>query len=77
MGEADIAAEVERYIAWPGQALAYKVGELKIQELRRRAESALGPRFDVRAFHAEVVEGGSLPLAVLEAKIDRWIAAQK
>jgi len=77
MGEADIAAEVERYIAWPGQALAYKVGELKIQELRRRAETALGPRFDVRAFHAEVVESGSLPLAVLEAKIDRWIAAQK
>jgi uncharacterized protein (DUF885 family) len=77
MGEADIAAEVERYIAWPGQALAYKVGELKIQELRRRAEAALGPRFDVRAFHAEVVESGSLPLAVLEAKIDRWIAAQK
>jgi uncharacterized protein (DUF885 family) len=77
MGEADIAAEVDRYIAWPGQALAYKVGELKIQELRRRAQAALGPRFDVRAFHAEVVESGSLPLAVLEAKIDRWITAQK
>jgi uncharacterized protein (DUF885 family) len=53
------------------------VGELKIQELRRRAQAALGPRFDVRAFHAEVVESGSLPLVVLEAKIDRWIAAQK
>jgi uncharacterized protein (DUF885 family) len=77
LGEAEIAAEVDRSIAWPGQALGYKVGELKIQELRRRAEAALGPRFDVRAFHAEVVESGSLPLAVLEAKIDRWIAAQQ
>jgi uncharacterized protein (DUF885 family) len=77
LGEAEIAAEVDRSIAWPGQALGYKVGELKIQELRRRAEAALGPRFDVRAFHAEVVESGSLPLGVLEAKIDRWIAAQQ
>jgi uncharacterized protein (DUF885 family) len=77
MTETDIAAEVDRYIAWPGQALAYKVGELKIQELRRRAQAGLGPRFDMRAFHAQVVESGSLPLAVLEAKIDRWIAAQQ
>ena len=77
LGEADIAAEVERYIAWPGQALAYKVGQLRILELRRRAEAVLGPRFDVRAFHEQVVGSGSLPLAVLEAKIDRWIASQK
>ncbi|MDQ1308829.1 MAG: hypothetical protein QG601_97 [Pseudomonadota bacterium] len=76
LGEADIAAEVERYIAWPGQALAYKVGQLKILELRRRAQQQLGPRFDVREFHEQVIAGGSLPLDVLEAKIDRWIAAQ-
>lgn len=77
MGEADIATQVDRHIARPGEAVACKVGELKIQELRRRAQAALGPRFDIRAFHAQVVEGGSLPLAVLEARIDRWIAAQE
>jgi len=77
MGEADISAEVERYIAWPGQALAYKVGQLKILELRQRAQQKLGPRFDIRAFHSQVVNGGSLPLSVLEAKVDRWIAAQQ
>lgn len=76
LGDADIKAEVERYIAWPGQALAYKVGQLKILELRRRAQEKLGPRFDVRAFHAQVVDSGSLPLAVLEKKIDRWIENQ-
>ena len=76
LGNADITAEVERYIAWPGQALAFKVGQLKIQELRRRAQAKLGPRFDIRAFHGQVVDSGSLPLAVLEKKIDRWIEAQ-
>lgn len=75
LGDADIRAEVERYIAWPGQALAYKVGQLEIQELRRRAQAKLGPRFDIRAFHAQVVDSGSLPLAVLGQKVDRWIAA--
>jgi uncharacterized protein (DUF885 family) len=75
--ETDVTAEVERYIAIPGQALAYKVGQLKILELRARAEAALGPRFDIRAFHDEVLNSGSLPLAVLERKIDDWIAAQK
>lgn len=77
LGDADIKAEVERYIAWPGQALAYKVGQLKILELRRGAQARLGPRFDIRAFHAQVVDSGSLPLAVLEKKIDRWIESQQ
>lgn len=76
LGETDIAAEVERYIAWPGQALAYKIGQLKFLELRQRAQEKLGPRFDIRAFHTQVVMSGSLPLSVLEAKVDRWIAAQ-
>lgn len=75
--ETQATAEAERYIAWPGQALAYKIGELKIQELRARAERELGPKFDIRAFHAEVLKDGSVPLQVLEAKIDRWIAQSK
>jgi uncharacterized protein (DUF885 family) len=74
--ETSIVSEVERFIAIPGQALAYKIGELKITELRRRAERELGPRFDIRAFHRAVLEDGALPLDVLEEKIDRWIAAQ-
>ena len=70
-------AETERYIAIPGQAVAYKIGQLKISELRARAERELGDRFDVRKFHTAVLADGALPLDVLEAKIDRWIAAQK
>ena len=73
----DATAEVERYIAIPSQAVAYKIGALKIQELRDRAKAALGPRFDIREFHAQVLGSGALPLSILEAKIDRWIAAKK
>lgn len=76
-GEASLVSEVERFIAIPSQALAYKIGEMKITELRRRAEGALGPRFDIRAFHRAVLEDGALPLDVLEAKMDRWIAERR
>ncbi|MDX2117696.1 MAG: DUF885 domain-containing protein [Planctomycetota bacterium] len=69
----NVIAEVDRYIGWPGQACAYKIGELKIRELRARAEQRLGAAFDLRAFHDEVLGAGALPLDVLEARIDRWI----
>jgi uncharacterized protein (DUF885 family) len=72
--EAAITSEVERYMVSPGQALSYKIGQLKIRELRDRAEEALGESFDVREFHSQVLGSGSLPLVLLEAKIDRWIA---
>jgi len=77
MADSDIEAEVERYIVYPGQALGYKIGDLRIQALRRRAEQALGPRFDIREFHTQVLDGGSLPMDVLEAKIGRWIESRQ
>jgi uncharacterized protein (DUF885 family) len=73
----DATAEVERYAVWPGQALGYKLGELKIVELRERARKQLGEQFDIRAFHDRVLESGALPLNILEQKIDRWITAQE
>ncbi len=75
--EADSRAQIERYMVWPGQALGYKIGSLKIMELRRRAENALGDKFDIRKFHDIVLGEGTLPLSLLEAKVDRWIAASK
>jgi uncharacterized protein (DUF885 family) len=68
--------ETDRYIAWPGQALAYKMGQLKIRELRERAKTQLGPRFDIKAFHDEILDGGALPLDLLEARVDGWIKTQ-
>lgn len=77
LSAANINAEVNRYITWPGQALGYKIGELKIRELRARAEKELGPKFDLRRFHDAVLGQGAVPLDVLEAQIDGWIATEK
>jgi uncharacterized protein (DUF885 family) len=75
--EHDVTVEVDRYIVWPGQALAYKIGMMKIKELRAYATKELGPKFDVRAFHDEVLANGALPLDVLEVQVKQWVAAQK
>ncbi len=77
MADTDVTAEVDRYIANPGQALGYKIGDIRIREMRHRAESQLGARFDIKQFHSQMLRDGALPLDLLEAKIDRWIAATR
>ena len=76
LSEHEVATEVDRYISWPGQALSYKIGEIRIRELRARAEAALGAGFDLRAFHDAVLALGSVPLGILEQQVDAWIAAR-
>jgi uncharacterized protein (DUF885 family) len=75
--EPTIQSETDRYISWPAQALSYKLGQLKFRELRERAQKELGPKFDIRTFHDEMLDGGTLPLDLLEARTDKWIAEQK
>ncbi|MGB7865217.1 MAG: DUF885 domain-containing protein, partial [Candidatus Sulfotelmatobacter sp.] len=75
--EPTVQSETDRYIAWPAQALSYKLGQLKFRELRERAQKELGPKFDIRSFHDEMLDGGTLPLDLLEARTDKWIAQQK
>src|SRR6202041_263067 len=75
--EPTLQAETDRYISWPAQALSYKLGQLKIRELRERAKKELGPKFDIRKFHDEILDGGTLPLDLPEARTDKWIAEHK
>ena len=77
ISEQAATAEIERYMALPGQALAYKTGALKLSELRTRYEKQLGPKFNLRVFHDEILAGGSMPLAILERRMDAWAARQR
>jgi uncharacterized protein (DUF885 family) len=75
--ESEIIIEVDRYIAWPGQALAYKIGQMKISELRKKAEQVLGEQFNIREFHDQVLASGAIPLNLLETRIDQWLAERQ
>jgi uncharacterized protein (DUF885 family) len=77
LSESFVVAEVDRYITWPAQALGYKLGELKIKELRTKASKALGAKFDIRKFHNALIDDGALPLDLLEQRIDEWIKRQQ
>ena len=77
INEPEVQSETDRYIAWPGQALSYKLGQLKFRELRERAKAELGPKFDIRRFHDEMLNGGVLPLSLLDSRTNAWIAAEK
>jgi uncharacterized protein (DUF885 family) len=77
LSEQNIISEVDRYIAWPGQALGYKIGQLQILKLRKEAQELLGDRFDIRGFHDQVLREGSLPLETLDARIHMWIEAKR
>ena len=77
ISEDEAIAEIERYMVWPGQALSYKIGELKILELREKARRALGDQFDIGLFHDQILKDGALPLKLLEKKIDTWIKQEK
>jgi uncharacterized protein (DUF885 family) len=77
LDETNVQRETDRYIAWPGQALGYKIGQLKLLDLRLRAQTRLGGDFNIRQFHDLIIDSGALPLDVLDRRVDEWIAAQK
>ena len=76
LNDALVQTEADRYIAWPGQALAYKIGQLTIRKLREEARAQLGPKFDIKAFHDEIINGGAMPLDLLQERVQAWIKAQ-
>ncbi len=76
VNDAVAQTETDRYIAWPGQALAYKMGQLEIRKLRDKAKAQLGAKYDIKAFHDEILNGGALPLDVLDTRVSKWIAGQ-